>query len=162
MNSIKHLKLDLDFLDDNTYETGGVIKKQSKIDLPSKGYHLKGIIQSIFGIVFVVFILWTFFSSNDSSTSNSSSQYKANNNSVNIAAKNEIEGLKSALDDQETVLMSLKNEIEGTNTNAFTSQYEIDQYNMKIDEYSSKATKFRQDIARYNELVRQYNYSIQR
>ena len=58
-------------------------------------------------------------------------------------------------------LENLKNEIDNSYVNDYSSQWEIDDYNEKVDRYNSLLPAYKRDLADLDTRIDDYNAQIQ-
>jgi hypothetical protein len=137
----------------------------------------------------VLFIGWLMFSDGDSSSNSTntytppaqSSNYNSDGDSVMVGeyscsryhynqavalnpdeTKQQIESAQSALQYRTTRLENLKDEIDNSYVNEYSSQWEIDDYNEKVDEYNSLLPAYKRDVASLDARIDTYNAQIQK
>lgn len=137
----------------------------------------------------VLFFGWIIFSDDGSSSGSTNtytsptqtSNYNSNDDSVMVGeyscsryhynqalaldpdeTEQQIESAQSALEYRTRRLESLKNEIDNSYVNEYSSQWEIDDYNEKVDEYNSLLPAYKRDLANLDSRIDTYNAQIQK
>jgi hypothetical protein len=187
----QHLDIDLEFLDKDSSKKDGAIRNETRknTSVPklklSKSQIKKYLI--IGGVV--IFFGWVIFSDNNSSTSTTntgsytpSSVNQASSDSdtfvigeyrcsrynydkaVTLApseSEQQIDTARNALEYKSNELDRLKNEIDSSYVNEYSSQYEINQYNATVNEYNSKLASYKRDETSFSSRVDRYNAQVE-
>ncbi|MFZ2187798.1 MAG: hypothetical protein WAV46_04205 [Candidatus Moraniibacteriota bacterium] len=69
---------------------------------------------------------------------------------------------QNTLENQTNELERLKREIDGSNVNEYSSQYQINQYNAAVDAYNSKLPAYKRAVADTNTRIDRYNAQVQK
>lgn len=138
----------------------------------------------------VLFIIWAIASSDDSSTNSTSSgsyvpstqtsNYDSNDGTVirgdyscSSYAASRVDALEpseseatlssaqNALERRTNHLKNLKDEIDNSYVNDYSSQWEIDDYNQKVDEYNSLLPAFKRDAADLDSMIDRFNTQVE-
>ena len=150
----------------------------------SKKHNWKNIL-IICGVI--LFFGWIVFSDDDSSSSVSNSNYTPStasrildNDNLMIGqyscsryhydravaldpdeTEQQIDNAQAAIESQTRNLENLKNEIDNSYVNDYSSQWEIDDYNEKVDRYNSLLPAYKRDLADLDTRIDDYNAQIQ-
>lgn len=171
----QHFDIDLDFLDNNS--TSKISTKNDKTGLSTSTkeskYNWKKIIVIGTG---ALFFIWAIFSSDtpsDNSTGSNSSkdadtvQNGLYNCSVYHSEKadslepneteDQLNNLTDSLESRGNELDRLKNELDNTYVNEYSSQYQINLYNDDVDYYNNKLEIYKQDLANLDARIDKFN-----
>ncbi|MDD3101926.1 MAG: hypothetical protein PHE59_02170 [Patescibacteria group bacterium] len=136
----------------------------------------------------VIFFGWVIFSNsnskNDTNTGSytppSVNQVSSNSNTVVIGeyrclsynydravaltpseSEQQIDTARNDLEYKSNELDRLKNKIDSSYVDEYSSQYEINQYNETVNDYNIKLTSYKRDEANFNSRVERYNTQIE-
>lgn len=149
-----------------------------------KQYNWKSIL--IIGGV-ILYFGWAIFSDNNSTSNTNSGNYtplsvnQASSNSDTVVigeyrcsrynydkavalapseSEQQIDTAGNALEYRSNEIDRLKNEIASSYVTEYSSQYEINQYNVAVNEYNSKLTLYKRDAASFSSRVDKYNAQV--
>lgn len=137
----------------------------------------------------VIFFGWAIFSDNNSSTNTNTmgsytppsvNQASSNSDTVVIGeyrcsrynydkavalapseSEQQIDTARNALEYRSNEIDRLKNEIDSSYVNEYSSQYEINQYNETVNDYNSKLTSYKRDATNFSSRVDRYNAQVE-
>lgn len=168
----KHINIDFNFLDDTKSKKRDTVLHESnnyEETKPTKKYSWKNIL-IIGGII--LFLIWIGSSSENTTTTSTPetktigkytcTQYHFDQASLLEPSINgdEIDRERTALNNRNDQLDSLKSEMDSMGVNDYSSQSEINRFNILVDQYNSKLKVFKIDAAAFESKVNNYNAKI--
>lgn len=169
-NDIKHLKIDLDFLDEKEPDIINIINGSSKQTpkINNNNFRWKPLLIIVGIIIFFIWISSSDSTTTDDTTKNVSvgkytcTEYHGKQADLLSPKKseNEIDNERTSMEKRSDELDRLKNEMGLSGVDENSSQYEINQFNILVDEYNSKLNSFKRDTASFQETIDDYNAKI--
>ncbi len=177
----EHLEIDLEFLDKKeltrAVSKSNTVQEPTTQKSPTREYGWKNILI----VVGVALFFWAIFSGDSDSnitqtTSPSSgganvivgeyscSSYHSDRVSQLEPTEDEstIDLAQAALSRRSDEIDRMYAEIENSDVNENSSEYEIDEYNAKLDLYRSKVSTYNRDVASLDPRIDQYNAQVER
>lgn len=179
----EYLKFDTDFLEEDSLQKNGFINNPKPLSEKKRNW------KKILIIVGAVLLFGWIFFSEDSQNSNTNTdepiqpnvdQTSSGNDQIAIGeyrcskynydravalnpedSDEQITAAQNSLEYRGDELDRLKNEIDSSYVNEYSSQYQINQYNETIDEYNTKLTSYKRDASSLEARIDKYNTQIE-